>query len=138
MQNLYNKGYNPIVETMNNNYLNTYGNMQNNDENFNQNTQNQQKTPQNNEEITKNNNQNNFNNISGLLNMLGGNSNNSMDLIKNLMGGNSNGLNKNELMMNLLSSLNGKASTQSNKKTTTISDSDFSNLVSIDDYNFVD
>ncbi|MGN1208053.1 MAG: hypothetical protein ACI4TI_01125 [Christensenellales bacterium] len=155
------KHYNPVVETMNNNYQSIYQNfdpgLQYNDsqssqestnqnamsnsssnsqlENNFQNNQNnsQAQQSQQNQNFQQNNNQS-TNAIANLLGSLGS-GNNYMDIIKNIAGGNFSG-DKNQMILNLLSNMNNKTSTQNKKNTT--SGGDFSNLTSIDDYNFID
>ena len=143
-----NKHYNPIVETMNNNYQNLYQNFdaenfyannqnQTNSQNLNTqtNSQNQQNTDnQNMSDKTGPNNTSNMNNIANMLNSFGGN-NNYMDMIKTIASG-GNGVDKNQMILNLLSNINNKSTSQ-NKKTTS-QNSDFLNLTSIEDYNFID
>ena len=159
MQNFYEtqqkRTFNPVVEAMFSNYQNLY---QNYDPNVNYNKTFDAKNEQgnldnkNNNQIGENNlenvnnnannfvnntNQNNFNmnNIANMLGQMGGN-NNYMDIIKAISGNNFSG-DKQNLILNMLSNMNNNKANAQNKKTT-INSSDFSNLTSIEDYNFID
>lgn len=122
MENIYNKKYNPIVETMNNNYLSKFENYKGDS---------QQTSPSNQEENKVTSEQNQPTNQNPLMTLLNNpmlNNGNYNDIIKNFSG------NKNEMLMNLISTMN-KSKTPQNAKSTTL---DFSNLTSIDDYDFID
>lgn len=122
MENIYNKKYNPIVETMNNNYLSKFENYK---------VDSQQTSPSNQEENKVTSEQNQPTNQNPLMTLLNNpmlNNGNYNDIIKNFSG------NKNEMLMNLISTMN-KNKTPQNAKSTTL---DFSNLTSIDDYDFID
>lgn len=152
MKNFYNNNrVNPIVENMNNNYVNTFQNFntrENSSNSFSNKNENQKDT---NNKETQNNNQNNDNSKSNveqtnnLANLLAGLNNpnlknllpllngggNYMDLIKNMSGNN---INKNELIMNLLTNMNknNTATIQSKNQ------QDFSSYKSIEDYDILD
>ncbi len=122
MENLYNKKqYNPIVETMNNNYLSQFSNSANPNQNAVAENGDNKDLPQNETQ-----NQNPLINLLSNPSLLSGG--NYGDILKNFAG------NKNEMLMSLINTMNKSKTTPNNKSTTV----DFSNLKSIDDYDFLD
>lgn len=145
MQNYFdsynNKTYNPIVEGMFSNYLRTYGNETQKRDSGEFSSENNAKNMLDNTKIDENENNStnleknqNIASLAKMLNTFG--QNKGYNEMINLL--NKSGVDKNQLMLNLISSLGNKQSKNSSKTSENYASEDFSNLISVDDYNFVD